>query len=51
MKIEGYCVKCRTKKVMKSISDSVTKDGKPMVRGICPDCGTRMVRMGCHLPK
>ena len=44
--IEAYCVKCKAKKVMQNPEESTTKNGKPMTKGKCPDCGTTMCRIG-----
>ncbi|MDD6784870.1 MAG: DUF5679 domain-containing protein [Eggerthellales bacterium] len=43
---EGYCVKCKAKKVMLDPVESVTKNGKPITKGKCPDCGTTVCRIG-----
>ncbi len=40
MAIEAYCVKCKAKK------EGVTKNGKPITKGKCPDCGTTICRIG-----
>lgn len=41
----AYCVKCRGKKEMKDPSIITLKDGRSAIRGICPDCGTKMFRI------
>ncbi|MDD5807419.1 MAG: DUF5679 domain-containing protein [Eggerthellales bacterium] len=46
MAVEGYCVKCKAKKEIVNPVESVTKNGKPIVKGICPDCGTTVCRIG-----
>lgn len=46
MEIEGYCMKCKAKRTMKSPKNSKTKRGVSMVRGICPHCGCKMCKMG-----
>jgi len=43
---EAYCVKCRAKKVMQNPKQITMKNGKPAVSGECPDCGTKMFRIG-----
>ncbi|MFH1652167.1 MAG: DUF5679 domain-containing protein [Chloroflexota bacterium] len=43
---EAYCVKCRSKKEMKSPQKVTMKNGKPAVQGICPTCNTKMFRIG-----
>lgn len=46
MATEAYCVKCKGKKQMKDEAAVTMKNGKPAVKGTCPDCGTRMYRIG-----
>lgn len=43
---EGYCVKCRAKKEMQDPQQITMKNGKPAVTGKCPDCGTKMFKIG-----
>jgi Zn finger protein HypA/HybF involved in hydrogenase expression len=45
-KMEAYCVKCRSKKEMKSAKAITMKNGKPASKGVCPTCGTSMFRIG-----
>ncbi|MBN1977038.1 MAG: hypothetical protein JW918_06520 [Anaerolineae bacterium] len=44
MDFEGYCVKCRAKKQIKGGEVVRTAKGKPMAKGVCPDCGTKVTR-------
>ena len=46
MEIEAYCMKCRAKKIMKNPVEGTTKNGKPITKGECPDCGTTICRIG-----
>ena len=46
MAIEAYCVKCKAKKVMQDPVEGTTKNGKPITKGKCPDCGTTICRIG-----
>jgi hypothetical protein len=46
MATEAYCVKCRAKKMMKDEKAVTMKNGKPATQGICPDCGTKMFKIG-----
>ena len=46
MAIEAYCMKCKGKKIMKDPKDGLTKNGKPIVKGVCPDCGTVICKIG-----
>ncbi len=47
-KNEGYCVRCKQKTMMQDAEEVTMKNGRPAVRGTCPQCGTRMYRI---LPK
>ena len=40
--MEGYCMKCKTKREMKDVKSSKTKRGTTMNKGICTKCGTKM---------
>lgn len=49
MAITAYCVKCKDKREMKDEEEIVMK-GKGKVkrramRGVCPECGTRIFRI------
>jgi hypothetical protein len=43
---EGYCVKCRSKKEMQDAKAITMKNGKPATTGTCPDCSTKMFKIG-----
>ena len=43
---EAYCVKCKAKKEMQNEEEVTMKNGKPAMKGVCPDCGTGMYRIG-----
>jgi DNA topoisomerase-1 len=45
--VEGYCVKCRQKRPIAS-AQAVFLGGqqRPATQGICPECGTKIVRFG-----
>ncbi len=43
---EGYCVKCKSKKTIKDAQKVTMKNGKPATAGVCPDCGTKIYRIG-----
>lgn len=45
---EGYCVKCKAKKVMVDAQRVTMKNGRPAMKGKCPTCGTGMYKI---LPK
>ncbi len=44
--MEAYCVKCKTKREIKEPIPVFTGNGTPATRGVCPECGTGMYRMG-----
>lgn len=44
--MEAYCVKCKTKREMLDPVPTFTTTGTPMTRGVCPVCGTNLVKMG-----
>jgi hypothetical protein len=44
--VEGYCVKERKRVQVKDAEQVVTKNGRPAVRGVCPDCGSAIFRFG-----
>ena len=43
---EGYCVKCKDKKEMKEPEAITMKNGRPATKGTCPDCGTKIFKIG-----
>ena len=44
MEFEGYCVKCRAKRTVKNGALAKTSKGRPMAKGVCPVCGTKVNR-------
>jgi len=44
--VEGYCVKCKAKRVMKDAKQITMKNGRPAAQGTCPKCGTKMFKIG-----
>ena len=48
MEVEGYCVKCRAKRVMKGAKEVTMKNGRLAAKGTCPVCQTGMFKF---LPK
>jgi len=44
--VEGYCVKCRAKREIKDAKNITMKNGKPAVQGVCPECGTKIFKIG-----
>lgn len=43
--MEGYCVKCRTKREIANGSEVTMKTGTKAMKGKCPVCGTGMYRI------
>jgi len=43
---QAYCVKCRKKVEIKNAQRVTLKNGKPATKGECPDCGTKVFRIG-----
>jgi len=43
---EGYCVKERKKVEMKDANEVTMKNGRPALQGVCPDCGTKIFKIG-----
>jgi len=44
--VQMFCVKCRAKKEIKDTQKVTMKNGKPAMKGKCPDCGTGTFRIG-----
>jgi hypothetical protein len=43
---EAYCVKDKKKVEIKNPQAVTMKNGKPATKGVCPDCGTTVYRIG-----
>jgi len=41
-----YCVKCRGKKEVSDPENITMKNGKKALKATCPDCGTKMFKIG-----
>jgi DNA-directed RNA polymerase subunit RPC12/RpoP len=44
--MEAYCFKCKAKREIKSPQQVTLKNGRPATRGACPECGTKVFRIG-----
>lgn len=44
--MEAYCMKCKEKREMLNPVPTFTATGTPMTRGVCPVCGTNIIKMG-----
>jgi hypothetical protein len=43
---QAYCVKCKSKREMKDATQITMKNGRPATEGKCPECGTKMFKIG-----
>ena len=41
-----YCLKCRGKKEVTGAQAVNMKNGKPAIQGVCPECSTKVFRIG-----
>ena len=44
--VEARCMKCRKQMAMQDPEQGTMKNGRPVVRGVCGVCGTKMNRIG-----
>ena len=44
--MEGYCVKCKSKREMQNERKVTMKNGRPATQGTCGVCGTKMFKIG-----
>lgn len=44
--MEGYCLKCRSKREIQDAVQVTLKNGRPATQGKCPVCSTKMTRIG-----
>lgn len=44
--VQGYCVKCKKKVEMKDAKKITMKNGKPATQGKCPNCDTKVFKIG-----
>ena len=42
----GYCVKERKKVEIQNPAQVTMKNGRPAIQGTCPDCGTKIFKIG-----
>jgi hypothetical protein len=48
--MEAYCLKCREKREMNDPTPITMKNGRPATQGVCPECGTKMFKIGKTQP-
>ncbi len=44
--MEAYCAKCKANREIKNPQSIEIKDGRRATKGVCPVCGTNMLRIG-----
>ncbi len=44
--MEAYCFKCRSKREINNPEEVTLKNGRPATHGTCPECGTKVFRIG-----
>ncbi len=44
--MEAYCFKCRKKSTISNPEAVTLKNGRPATQGKCPNCGTKIFRIG-----
>ena len=42
---EAYCVKCKTKRIIKNPEETIMKNGRPAIKGICSVCECKVFRI------
>lgn len=43
---KAYCVKCREKVKIEDAEKTELENGRPATKGKCPNCGTKVFRIG-----
>lgn len=46
VKMQAYCVKCRKKVEIRNPKSITMKNKRPATQGECPNCGTKVFRIG-----
>jgi len=46
--VQAYCVKDRKMVEMKNAKEITLKNGRPAMQGECPECGTKVTRIGAN---
>ena len=44
--VQAYCVKCRKMVEVRNPQEVTLKNGRPAVKGTCPETGTQVFRIG-----
>lgn len=43
---DAYCVKCKAKREVQDPEQVTMKNGRKALKGTCPECGTKMFKIG-----
>ncbi|MBL7018196.1 MAG: hypothetical protein ISR81_04685, partial [Nitrosopumilus sp.] len=43
---EAYCVRCKTKRIIKNPKETTMKNGRPAIKGFCSVCECKVFRIG-----
>jgi len=43
--VEGRCMKCKKQVEIKDAEEVTMKNGMSAMKGVCPDCGTKVFRI------
>ena len=43
---DAYCVKCKTKRIIKNPEETIMKNGRPAIKGFCSVCNCKVFRIG-----
>ena len=44
--VQAYCVKCKKKVEIKNAEQVTLKNGRKATKGVCPNCGTKVFKIG-----
>ena len=44
--MQAFCFKCKVKVEIKDPQPVILKNGRPATKGTCPNCGTKVFRIG-----
>jgi len=44
--VQAYCVKDRRMVEIKNPKNVTLKNGRPAIQGVCPNCGTKVFKIG-----
>ncbi len=44
--MQAYCLKCKTKRDINNPEKVTLKNKRAATKGVCPSCGTKLLRIG-----